>query len=105
MVLWMRITGAERPEWVEVRWVLAHDAAFTKIAASGSETPSVPVLTAPVPSRRATPQKLRGNRDMKHLLAELKTKSTTATDRRTSALRLGSRQGCARCGSTRAGGD
>ena len=38
MVLWTRLTGAELPERVEVRWELAHDEAFTKIAASGTET-------------------------------------------------------------------
>ena len=38
MVLWTRLTGADLPERVEVRWELAHDEAFTKIAASGSET-------------------------------------------------------------------
>ncbi len=38
MVLWTRLTGADLPERVAVRWELAHDAAFTRIAARGSHT-------------------------------------------------------------------
>ncbi|MFY9510025.1 MAG: PhoD-like phosphatase N-terminal domain-containing protein, partial [Rubrivivax sp.] len=38
LVLWTRLTGDELPPQVEVRWELAHDEAFTRIAARGSET-------------------------------------------------------------------
>ncbi|MEO8152489.1 MAG: alkaline phosphatase D family protein [Rhizobacter sp.] len=38
LVLWTRLTGDALPERVDVRWELAHDEAFTKIAASGTET-------------------------------------------------------------------
>lgn len=38
MVLWTRLTGAELPPRAEVQWELAHDEAFTKIAARGRET-------------------------------------------------------------------
>jgi len=38
VVLWTRLTGADVPAQVEVRWELAHDEAFTRIAAKGVET-------------------------------------------------------------------
>jgi alkaline phosphatase D len=38
MVLWTMLTGAELPASAEVRWELAEDEAFTRIAARGSET-------------------------------------------------------------------
>ncbi len=38
MVLWTRLTGVDLPERVPVQWELAHDAAFTQIAARGTET-------------------------------------------------------------------
>ncbi len=38
IVLWTRLTGADLPERVEVRWELAHDEAFQRIAARGVET-------------------------------------------------------------------
>ena len=38
MVLWTRVTGADLPEQVEVRWELARDEAFQDIAAKGIET-------------------------------------------------------------------
>jgi alkaline phosphatase D len=37
MVLWTLLTGAGLPERVTVRWELAHDEAFTQIAARGDE--------------------------------------------------------------------
>jgi len=37
LVLWTRLTGSALPERVDVRWELAHDEAFTQIAASGTE--------------------------------------------------------------------
>lgn len=37
VVLWTRLSGAELPERVDVRWELAHDEAFTRIAAQGTE--------------------------------------------------------------------
>ncbi|MBC7994163.1 MAG: alkaline phosphatase D family protein [Rhizobacter sp.] len=37
LVLWTRLSGADLPASVDVRWELAHDEAFTKIAASGTE--------------------------------------------------------------------
>lgn len=37
LVLWTRLSGADLPDQVDVRWELAHDEAFTKIAASGTE--------------------------------------------------------------------
>lgn len=40
MVLWTRLTGADLPPRVDVQWELAHDEAFTKIAARGRETAS-----------------------------------------------------------------
>ena len=41
MVLWTRLTGAALPRQAVVRWQLAHDEAFTQIAACGSETAEV----------------------------------------------------------------
>jgi alkaline phosphatase D len=38
MVLWTRLTGPGLPERVEVHWELAHEEAFTRIAARGTET-------------------------------------------------------------------
>ena len=38
MVLWTRLTGDALPPQVPVRWELAHDEAFTRLAASGVET-------------------------------------------------------------------
>ena len=38
MVLWTRLTGADLPPTVEVRWELSRDDAFTDIAARGIET-------------------------------------------------------------------
>jgi alkaline phosphatase D len=38
VVLWTRLVGAGLAPQVEVRWELAHDEAFTRIAARGSET-------------------------------------------------------------------
>jgi len=38
VVLWTRLTGGDLPPRVEVRWELAHDEAFKRIAARGSET-------------------------------------------------------------------
>lgn len=38
MVLWTRLTGTDLPDAVEVRWELAHDEAFRRIAARGVET-------------------------------------------------------------------
>ena len=38
MVLWTRLTGDALPARVAVRWELAHDEAFTRIAARGEET-------------------------------------------------------------------
>ena len=37
MVLWTMLTGPNLPQRVEVQWELAHDEAFTRIAARGSE--------------------------------------------------------------------
>ena len=37
LVLWTRLSGADLPERVDVRWELAHDEAFTRIAARGTE--------------------------------------------------------------------
>ena len=37
MVLWTRLTGADLPEAAEVTWEVAHDEAFTRIAARGIE--------------------------------------------------------------------
>jgi alkaline phosphatase D len=37
MVLWTRLTGPELPDAVDVAWELAHDEAFTRIAAKGVE--------------------------------------------------------------------
>lgn len=37
MVLWTRLTGAGLPAHVEVQWELAHDEAFSRIAARGTE--------------------------------------------------------------------
>lgn len=37
LVLWTRLTGLDLPAQVEVRWELAHDEAFSQIAARGSE--------------------------------------------------------------------
>jgi len=37
IVLWTRLTGADLPEGVEVRWQLADDEGFNRIAAQGSE--------------------------------------------------------------------
>ncbi|HEY0818452.1 MAG TPA: alkaline phosphatase D family protein [Rhizobacter sp.] len=37
VVLWTRLSGADLPERVEVQWELAHDEAFTRIAARGTE--------------------------------------------------------------------
>ena len=41
MVLWTMLTGAGLPERVTVHWELAHDKAFTQIAARGEETAEV----------------------------------------------------------------
>ncbi len=38
MVLWTRLMGGDLSERVDVQWELAHDEAFTRIAASGSES-------------------------------------------------------------------
>ena len=38
MVLWTRLTGEALPPQVDVQWEIAHDEAFTRIAARGSET-------------------------------------------------------------------
>ena len=38
VVLWTRLTGDELPAEVPVQWELAHDEAFTRIAARGTET-------------------------------------------------------------------
>ena len=38
IVLWTRLTGDGLPPRVEVRWELAHDEAFKRIAARGTET-------------------------------------------------------------------
>ena len=38
LVLWTRLTGIDLPPRTPVRWQLAHDEAFTQIAAAGSET-------------------------------------------------------------------
>jgi alkaline phosphatase D len=38
MVLWTRVIGASLPDAVEVEWEVAHDEAFTRIAARGTET-------------------------------------------------------------------
>lgn len=38
VVLWTMLTGAGLPDRVAVRWELAHDEAFTRIAARGDET-------------------------------------------------------------------
>ena len=38
IVLWTRVTGADLPAQLEVRWELARDEGFTDIAARGSET-------------------------------------------------------------------
>jgi alkaline phosphatase D len=38
VVLWTRLTGAGLPERAEVRWEVAHDEAFERIAARGTET-------------------------------------------------------------------
>lgn len=38
MVLWTRVTGPDLPDTVDVQWELAHDEAFTRIAARGHET-------------------------------------------------------------------
>jgi alkaline phosphatase D len=37
MVLWTRLTGADLPDQVEVKWELARDEAFTQVAARGTE--------------------------------------------------------------------
>jgi alkaline phosphatase D len=37
LVLWTRLTGADLPAQVDVHWELAHDQAFTRIAARGTE--------------------------------------------------------------------
>ena len=37
MVLWTRLTGPDLAPQVDVQWELAHDAAFTRVAARGSE--------------------------------------------------------------------
>lgn len=37
MVLWTRLMGPDLPERVEVQWELAHDAAFSRVAARGTE--------------------------------------------------------------------
>lgn len=37
MVLWTRLSGADLPERVDVKWELAHDEAFTRVAAQGTE--------------------------------------------------------------------
>lgn len=37
MVLWTRLTGGDLPERVEVQWEVAHDEAFRKIAARGTD--------------------------------------------------------------------
>lgn len=41
MVLWTRLTGADLPERVPVRWELAHDEGFRQIVARGSEVAEV----------------------------------------------------------------
>ncbi len=38
LVLWTRLTGLDLPAQVPVRWQVAHDEAFSRIAASGTET-------------------------------------------------------------------
>lgn len=38
VVLWTRLTGASLPDRVDVRWEIAHDAAFTRLAARGVES-------------------------------------------------------------------
>lgn len=38
LVLWTRLTGDDLPEQVSVRWEVAHDETFQRIAASGVET-------------------------------------------------------------------
>src|SRR5882724_3505585 len=38
VVLWTRLSGSDLPERVDVHWEIAHDEAFTQIAARGSET-------------------------------------------------------------------
>ena len=38
VVLWTRLTGLDLPTQVSVRWQVAHDEAFSRIAASGIET-------------------------------------------------------------------
>ena len=38
MVLWTRLTGTDLPPQVDVQWELAHDEAFTRVAARGTES-------------------------------------------------------------------
>ena len=38
VVLWTRLNGFDLPAQVPVRWQIAHDEAFSRIAASGTET-------------------------------------------------------------------
>lgn len=38
MVLWTRLTGPDLPPRVDVHWEVAHDEAFTRVAARGTET-------------------------------------------------------------------
>jgi hypothetical protein len=38
MVLWTRLTGPDLPPQVQVHWDVAHDEAFTRIVARGSDT-------------------------------------------------------------------
>ena len=58
LVLWTRLTGADLPAQVEVKWELAEDEAFSKIAATGNEQ----ALAADAHSVHAEPSGLRPDR-------------------------------------------
>lgn len=92
LVLWTRLTGDSLPERVDVRWELAHDEAFTRIAASGTEVAEA----AWAHSVHAEPVELQPARSYWYRFSALgqqseagRTRTAPAPDATVSALRFG----------------
>jgi len=91
LVLWTRLSGADLPDKVDVRWELAHDEAFTRIAASGTEVAEA----AWAHSVHAEPQGLQPARWYWYRFTALgqqstvgRTRTAPAADAEVSALRF-----------------
>ncbi len=77
LVLWTRLVGDDLPGQVEVQWELAHDEAFTKIAARGTEIAEA----AWAHSVHAEPQGLAPGREYWYRFTALGQRSTTGRTR------------------------